>query len=64
MSSPSIQRIEVIALVFEESPFLKMSMVDSSFLRIWFRASSEARSVLVEVMVPVDKEGSESELDC
>jgi hypothetical protein len=51
-------------LVFKEFPFLKRLMVDSSFLRIWFCISSGARSVLVELMVPIDEEWSENKLDC
>jgi hypothetical protein len=63
-SPPSIWRTEGIILVFGEFPFLRRSMVDSSFLRIWFCISSGVRSVLVELMVPIDEEWSQNELDC
>jgi hypothetical protein len=56
--------MEATVLVFKKFPFLKRSMVDFSFLRIWFCISSGVRSVLVELMVLIDTEWSENELDC
>jgi hypothetical protein len=54
VSSPSILRIEVIVLVFVALPLLKVSIVDSSFLRIWFHSSSGVESVLIESTVLED----------
>jgi hypothetical protein len=56
--SLSILRIEEIVSVFKEFLFLKISMVDSSLLRIWDLASIEGELVLVELKVPEDRRKS------
>jgi hypothetical protein len=62
--SLSILRIEEIVSIFEEFPFLKISIVDSSLLRIWDLASVEGELVLVESKVPEDEKEYEKELGC
>jgi hypothetical protein len=62
--SPSIPRIEEIVVVLEELPFLNVSTVDSSLLRIQARSSSAAESVRVESIVPEEGWELENKLDC